>query len=261
MDIKVLVATHKKYQMPTEPIYIPIQVGREINSDIGYRGDNTGENISIKNPYYCELTALYWGIKNLNCDYIGLSHYRRHFSNRRINNFLKTGDFDEVLDEKRMRKLLINNDIILPKKRNYYIESVYSHYSHTHYSSHLDKTREIILEYSPNYVKTFDNVMKRKCAHMFNMFIMKKELADEYCNWLFSILGELEKRVDYYSYDAFEARLFGRVSELLLDVWIEQNKLSYVEVPYVHMEKTNWIKKGKKFLESKYYGRKLSGSF
>lgn len=261
MNIRVLVATHKKYEMPTEPIYIPVQVGREFNYDIGYIGDNTGENISIKNPYYCELTALYWGIKNITCDYMGLVHYRRHFSNRRMGNILKAGDFNDVLSEDRVKKLLVDNDIILPKKRNYYIESVYSHYAHTHYSIHLDKTRKIIIEYYPDYVKAFDRVMKRKSAHMFNMFIMKKELADQYCDWLFKILLKLEKKVDYSSYDAFQARLFGRVSELLLDVWIEHNNLAYAEVPYMHMERIDWIKKGKSFLESKFYRKRLSGSF
>ena len=69
--------------------------------------------------------------------------------------------------------------------------------------------------------------MNRKSAHMFNMFIMKKNLADEYCKWLFSILSKLEKMIDITEYDSFQARLFGRVSELLLDVWIEKNNVKY----------------------------------
>lgn len=261
MDIKVIVATHKKYDMPKDKCYLPIHVGANGKETIGYLGDNTGDNISNKNPYYCELTGLYWGIKNLECDYIGLAHYRRHFSSRRINNIFKEGNFDEILSEDEIKNLLAKNDIILPKKRSYYIENVYSHYAHTHYSIHLDKTREIILEYTPDYLESFDVVMKRKSAHMFNMFIMRKKLADEYCSWLFKILGELEGRVDYRSYDAFQSRLFGRVSELLLDVWIEHNKLKYIEVPYIHIEKINWIKKGKSFFISKFYRKKLTGSF
>ena len=73
MDIKILVATHKKYDMPSEDIYLPIHVGREGKEDLGYQGDNQGENISLKNSNYCELTGLYWAWKNLQCDVIGLS--------------------------------------------------------------------------------------------------------------------------------------------------------------------------------------------
>ena len=79
-DIKVIVTTHKKYEMPSDKMYLPVCVGMDIKNDnFGYQPDNTGENISSKNPYYCELTGLYWAWKNLKADYIGLAHYRRHF--------------------------------------------------------------------------------------------------------------------------------------------------------------------------------------
>lgn len=79
MNIKVLVATHKKYCMPAERIYLPIQVGKAGKESLGYQGDDIGDNISWKNPSYCELTGAYWGWKNLQCDYVGLCHYRRYF--------------------------------------------------------------------------------------------------------------------------------------------------------------------------------------
>lgn len=48
MNIKILVATHKKYWMPEDSVYMPIHVGREGKEDLGYIGDNTGDNISLK---------------------------------------------------------------------------------------------------------------------------------------------------------------------------------------------------------------------
>ena len=74
--------------MPESNMYMPVHVGSEGKQDLGYTKDNTGENISTKNPYFCELTGLYWAWKNLNNEYIGLAHYRRHFSN--TNKRLKT---------------------------------------------------------------------------------------------------------------------------------------------------------------------------
>ena len=82
-------------------------------------------------------------------------------------------------------------------------------------------------------VSAFERLKTRRSAHMFNMMILKREHLDAYCTWLFDILFELERRVDASAYDAFHARFFGRVSELLLDVWLEQNPLNVVEVPLV----------------------------
>lgn len=65
MDIKVVVATHKPYWMPDDPMYVPVHVGAEGKTSIGFIGDNTGENISSKNDMYRELTGMFWGGANL----------------------------------------------------------------------------------------------------------------------------------------------------------------------------------------------------
>lgn len=102
-DIKIIVAAHKKYHMPEDSCYLPLHVGKKGKDDLGYLGDDTGDNISEKNPYYCELTGLYWAWKNLKADYIGLVHYRRHLANgiRKLM-FWKKNPFYAVLTEKRL---------------------------------------------------------------------------------------------------------------------------------------------------------------
>ena len=260
-EIKVIVAAHKKYQMPKDPMYLPVQVGAEEKEKIGYQPDNEGENISSKNPYFCELTGLYWAWKNLDANYIGLSHYRRHFSVQKHIPKNKDKKFECVLKEKELRKILENTDVVLPKKRKYYIENLYDHYKHTMYIEPLDETRKIINEKYPGYLEEFDKLHRRISAHMFNMFIMKKEILNDYCNWLFDILFELEKRIDVSQYDTFHARFFGRVSELLLDVWINKNNINYKEVKVIDMENVNWLKKGSAFLRAKFTGKKYERSF
>ena len=256
-DIKIIVATHKKYQMPKEDIYLPLQVGAEKKEDLGYRKDNEGENISEKNAYYCELTGLYWAWKNLNNDYIGIVHYRRYFSKAK-----KSKDkFENIINRKEIENLLNDANVVLPKKRNYYIENLYSHYEHTMYIEPLLETGKIIEEKYPNYLEEFNKLKKRTSAHMFNMFIMKKEILDEYCKWLFNILFELEKRCNPTQYDKFHARYLGRISELLLDVWINTNNIEYKEIKVINMEKINWIKKGFAFLMAKFTGKKYNKSF
>lgn len=260
-NIKVVIATHKKYEMPKDKLYIPVQVGKEGKQDLGYQPDNDGENISKKNPSFCELTGLYWAWKNINADYIGLVHYRRHFClEKKLPKDVK-GRIKCTLKYEQAEKLLEKNDIILPTKRKYYIENLYNHYKHTHYIETLDETKKILEEKYPEYLNEFEKLHIRTSAHMFNMAIMKKKILDEYCEWLFDILFELEKRIDPMKYDNFHARYPGRISELLLDVWINTKNLKYAEVKVIDIEKVNWIKKIKTFLIAKFIGKKYSKSF
>jgi hypothetical protein len=269
-SVKIVVAAHKKYQMPKDEIYLPLHVGAEGKKDdkgqdldLGYVKDNTGDNISQLNPSFCELTALYWAWKNLDADYIGLVHYRRHFSIKG-----KTGEFDKVLTYDEMKPYLPKIKVFVPSKRHYYIESLYSHYAHTHYASHLDTTRTIIQEKYPEYIKTYDKVLKQKSGYMFNMMIMQKEKLEEYCTWLFDILFELQKRVDMPELSTFQGRFYGRVSEIIFNVWLEYqvntgiiDRNEIKEIRCIHMEKIDWMKKGKAFLSAKFLGKKYEGSF
>ena len=257
MDIKIIVATHKRYKMPKDDIYLPLYVGAEGKENIGFVGDNIGENISIKNPFWCELTGLYWAWKNLSYDYLGLVHYRRHFKGKNKGN----DKFSKIIDRRELEKILEETDVVLPNKRHYFIETLYSHYEHTHYIEDLEKSKKILEEKYPQYLNAFNVVTKRRSGHMFNMFIMKKELANSYCSFIFDILFELEKQTNPLQYNKYQARLYGYISELLLDVWIEQNELKYKEVPFINMEKTNWLKKGSSFLKAKFFGKKYNGSF
>src|SRR5574344_687174 len=175
----IIVATHKAYKMPTYKTYLPLQVGKEGKTSLGYQGDNEGDNISSKNPSFCELTGLYWAYKNLDSDYIGLVHYRRYFNGK-----TKTNDkFKQVLSDSEIKELIKHNGVILRKPRNYYIEPLYSHYEHTMYVGTLIKTREIVEKQCPEYLVEFDKLKTRRKAHMFNMFIMKKDILNNYCHW------------------------------------------------------------------------------
>ena len=100
--------------------------------------------------------------------------------------------------------------------------------------------------------------MKRTSGHRFNMFIMKRELCDQYCAWLFDILFELEKRLDITDYNDNDRRVFGFVSERLLDVWLETNGIKYKDIPYIFLEKENWITKGAAFIKRKLEGGKAA---
>lgn len=259
MNIKVLVASHKEVEMPTDSMYLPIHVGKALHPDkeFGYQSDAEGNNISAKNPYYCELTAMYWAWKNLQVDYVGLAHYRRHFSFKSVHH----GGWRNVLTQTQAEELCKNCDIVLPKRRNLYIETVYSHYDHTFYGEQFDRTREIMGKRCPEYLDAFNQKMKSRHEHLFNMFIMKKELFNQYCEWLFPILEELESYYDLKNMDPFQARLIGRIAERLLDVWINKNQLQYKEIGYIYFGKSNMHKKIWGFLMAAIFHKRYKQSF
>ena len=252
MDITIIVAAHKPYWMPADSVYLPVQVGAEGKKPLGFQPDNAGENISARNSHYCELTGLYWAWKNLETDYLGLVHYRRHFSNGKRTG-IKT---DRIADRKTMEQKLAESPILLPKPRHYRIETTYSQYAHAHHAIDLDTTREIISEKCPKYLLAFDTVMARTSGHRFNMFVMRRDLLNQYCEWLFPILFELENRLDISEYSTNDARVFGFVGERLLDVWLDKTGQAYTDVPYVFLEKQNWLGKGFRFLKRKFVSHK-----
>ena len=269
-SVKIIIATHKKYEMPKDDMFLPLHVGAEGKVDennrpldLGYQKDNTGENISELNASYCELTGLYWAWKNLDEDFIGLSHYRRHFCIKKSKR-----DFENVLSYKEIEPYLDSIRVFVPQKRKYYIESLYSHYAHTHYAEHLDVVREIIQKDYPSYLKSFDKIVKQTSGYMFNMMIMQRDLLDDYCTWLFDILFKAGEKINVGNENAFQGRFYGRISEIIFNVWLDEQiqsgklKINEIkEIPCIHMEKINWLKKGTAFLNAKFLGKKYGGSF
>lgn len=254
--VQLLVAAHKPYRMPQDALYRPIWVNaaNRPQAPQGWLRDDAGESISTKNENYCELTALYWAWKNLDADYIGLCHYRRYFAGKR------TGEkWSRILTAQQAQALLQRTPVLLPSPRNYYIETNYSQYAHAHHAQDLDETRAILAERWPEYLPAYDASMRRTSGHRFNMLVMRRDLLDAYCTWLFGVLFELERRLDISGYSANDRRVFGFVSERLLDVWLETNHISYRELPVVNLESQHWPRKILKFLQRKFAGKGSKG--
>ena len=176
--------------------------------------------------------------------------------------------WESILKKNDIKKYLGEITVFVPNKRHYYIESLYSHYEHTHYSYQLDETRKIIAEKCSDYLDSFDKICKQRWGYMFNMMIMKRELLDIYCDWLFGILFELRNRLGEDGLSSFQSRYYGRISEIIFNVWLDEQinagiiKMSEImELPVIYTEKVNWWKKGTAFLRAKFFGEKYKGSF
>lgn len=251
--IFLMTAFHKNYFNIDSKDFVPIHVGKKLsNVDLGIVGDDTGDNISDKNKNFCELTALYWAWKNVDAEYYGLMHYRRYFlveksfidnvkndvrhlrkriktylflkytySYKFVKNISKPNiAYDEMNKLKNFLDTNIENyDIVLPEAR-LVRGTLLDDYAHCHITEDMHLVRDIISEKFPFYLGSFDRVMQSTKLYAYNMFIMKKDIFNEYMKWVFEILFALENKIDLDKRDVYQSRVFGFISERLLNVFV-----------------------------------------
>ena len=234
MKSVVLIVCHKKYDTPQLTPYKTIGVGPHTDSfDCDYT-DNIGDNIAIKNQNYCELTAHYWAWKHISNEYdiVGLCHYRRYFADSKFNRF-------GYLNEKSIEKYLKKADIILPEKWYWNVSVEEYYYRHGNgRREDLRTTGDVLKEFYPAYVDLYANLLKSNSASYCNMFVMKSSDFRRYSTWLFKVLSEVEVRTDISSYTPGEARVFGYLSELLLNVWVYKNMKKIKYLPMINTAKS-----------------------
>ena len=215
MDLAVYMAFHKeRYDPPPFDYIIPIKVGAwkvKINDyDIT---DDSGDNISYKNDHYSELTALYWIWKNCTAEYVGLCHYRRFF---RV-------EYEDIIS------ILQKGFIILPKKMVLPC-SVKDQYIKSHSIDEWNVMMDTIEKCFPNYYNTSLEVFSKNKLYPYNMIICSRSFLNEYCEWLFSILFEVEKNVDVSRRDSYQKRYLGFLAERLLTLFVVHNASKVKEI-------------------------------
>lgn len=223
----VLVVAHKNFDKSIVPDkgYRVIKVGNNSdfdNSQFGGLCDSTGDNISSQNPYYCELTALYWAWKNLDVPIIGLCHYRRYFANR-----------SGVLNEDDIVNYLTENDVILSYPL---CKSITSRYSEKKplidQQKDLGVIQEILKRKYPNEVQAFNKLVYGKGKMIWhNAFITHKDIFCDYCSFLFDVMEEYDLEMKKRSFEILP-RYNGYLAEWLLPTWFlthYSTKIKYME--------------------------------
>lgn len=251
---KLLVCYHKPDTLIKDEIMTPIHVGRAVmkrkllSDDPGLKwmidnmiGDDTGENISLQNPAYNELTSLYWAWKNYDKlddpDYIGLMHYRRHFVLKDgeikvygINEMESPYYFDYInYSPEKLLELLEDCGFICHLGK---VDGIYKHYLANHRIEDMELALKILGEKYPQYSKLAREYMAQDIGNFCNMFIFPKEMFFEYCEFIFSILEEFSNRTDIS-----EKRFF--ISERLTGIFIYekmQKGLKYKVLPINFVE-------------------------
>lgn len=241
----ILVAAHKKYTMPSDQFYQPIYVGSALHEQgiDHFLSDATGKNISKKNPFYNELTALYWAKYNLkDQEIIGLAHYRRFLGRK------NSHQYQDLLTQDDVEQALGKADVLVPKARNYWIESQEKHYLNAHAHQPWRTLKKVIAEQFPEYQSAFQQVSASKKAHLFNMSVMKQKEFQAYTDFLFAVLSSVEQELDFTVLRDQDRRALGFLGERMLDVWLLKTNATYQEFPMVSLEKVNWVNKGWHFL-------------
>ena len=239
-NFAMYVVTHKP--LPTEHVenfpacYKVIHAGRAISPDFGYLGDNTGENISHLNPYLNELTALYWMWKNTNHSVIGLSHYRRFFTE----SIDATFDYEKILTEEDIESLLQRYDIIVTNHFGEVIQfdNIINAAGEESTKFVAEIIKKNLAKNFPDYIEMFEKVLSARFFYKCGMFVTRKNIFNAYCQWLFSFIidtcNEFLKNFPPDSLQGGLKRLVGYFGEIMLTLWLMKNRLRVKELSIMH---------------------------
>lgn len=241
-NIKIFICAHKEVQLPQHPYFLPVQAGAALHEPIiRYQPDNEGDNISEKNPHFCELTCHYWAWKNLkDVDIVGLNHYRRYFDFTRKwpqfsadKHFIQTENFlKQEYKFPDLETLLQRYDIILPIARHWRVSNT-QQYADYHIAKDWEMLRQIIKERHPEYIPAFEKTMDHNNKSVgYNMFITRWKYFDAYSEWLFDILFEVERRVPPID-DPIQSRIYGYMSERLINVFCLHHHFRIMHQPLI----------------------------
>ena len=276
-EICILIVTHKPFKIPNCEYLLPIHAGRSIATQISKDGkinkedydwllkntigDDTGDNISEKNRYYSECSALYWTWKNYekigNPEYIGFMHYRRYFIFRdnyyqnhtnknpkglviAQENFIDK-DYEERIGLKTeiIKDIMEHNDMVVSYESDFNLTypngytSLKEDYGYNIPGTEIkdyDLMLKIINQYYPEYAQIANELSEKPNKPMYQMFIMKKEDFFEYCEFLFDVMFKIEKQVNFDTYSINGKRSLGYLAEIFLTFYVKKKEMNNTKI-------------------------------
>ena len=240
-------------------IYYPVMAGNALVANKSIQGDDVGDNISLKNRNYSELTGIYWAWRNTKEDIVGSCHYRRYFTakpepflyklkrllympiglyqkrygliyTRNVSYFLP-----RILNKEEIYHLMDKYDAILPQARKLRY-TVREHYGRYHDINDLKILELIIAQRDAAYIEAFHTMLNSKRLYANNMFILHNDRYQEFMEWWFDLLFEFERQIDISLYTDYQERIMGFIAERLLNVWIIKQQLKVIELPIIYFK-------------------------
>ena len=243
-SIKIFVAAHKPTVKYGGTLFQLIHVGAALHPEVeienSVRDNGLPDNLSAKNDIYCELTALYYMWKNVHdVANIGLCHYRRYFVTK---SQLTKHPERLVVPAQKLADDLSDCDIILgiPGRKNGPTNGFFTNPLDVPefcvYRNILPSLKKLYPDYAEDYYNEFFLPTMSYC----NMMVCSKALFDEYCEFLFSVLFDAEKRWKECGIGV-APREMGYISEYLLNTWVRHRHLRVKYYPIGLFEDTSKI--------------------
>ncbi len=275
MNIKIFVSYHDKHKIIKSDIITPIQTGCANAPELfkGMLRDDDGENISDKNDRYNELSAQYWVWKNYkkigNPDYVGFMHYRRHFifddwigienhtwlpgSSVYFVPFIHNKYLQHISD-KSIVDCIKNTDCIVIKQydvKNLGVQTCRDQYLNLEGQrpEWFDIFVKTALKLYPEYKDEIKIIKDGSMQYLCNMFVMKRDLFNEYSEFCFKILDAVDKQIDSSNLNTKESRFLGYFGEFLLSIFVfhlyKHKKVCIKELnaAYIRDESITWKKR------------------
>lgn len=216
----------------------PIQTGKAATGwDLGMLSDDTGDNISSKNPYYGELTCWYWVWKNWlpqhpECEYIGFTQYRRMLQlgdDRKrpvAGGYLKSvfqRTFEKIClsyNEQLVWETITKYDYILPYKWQDCIANPCRRFCILENEEIYRIARDVILRGKKECEKkVFDNCMIMNEGHYKPAFVMRVTLFQEFIEWVFDFCNALDCELQLNKVE-LTPRVFAYCIEYFMNYWV-----------------------------------------
>ena len=205
---------HKDYDFPIPSGYVTCEVGPL------FKGDRP--NINELNPIINELTGIYDVWQNFDDEIVGFCHYHRFF----------TSEKGQVLDQEELYDILYD-DIIVPYHVTYPDMTIRQSLERDFREDlpTFNKYMDMLYAAEPGLKKYFDG----DTFHPRNMFVCRRALLNEYCNWLFPLIipiAERFKAEDFNKYHHYYSRMIGFIAERLMTYYLIKNNYKWQELPY-----------------------------
>lgn len=233
MKISIFVSAHTNFNQAVifdDTIRKSLLVGaynknEKDRKDFDYLDSSRENHVSFKNPYYSELSGLYWVWKNDKSDVLGFEQYRRLFFNRSLK-FWKYN----LLNATKIKRILKKHEIIVANKSIFKDKTMIQQYNDAGHSRELFiKVINYINEKDINMMKDYQKILNDNKLFNHNMFIAPREIIENYLEWLYDIFEYVENDSNY-DRTILTYRSLGFIAERLFTIWLLSRNIKAKEI-------------------------------